>query len=419
MERDSVISHGMVDFLTESMMERGDKYKMAVCNTTGLIAIYNPAKNLFLSPMADGPLRFVGSLDGKDLNIDNVSQFGRSFSIVSVPYSLKLLIQELQTINVQMRLITEDNIDQMESMTFSNNIEKLSGLTNFNDFKNKIKTALNITNDYEPTTETPQPETTPMSILSSIFTPSTPDLSTPEFKTPQNASVASWSPSSPAYAPGTPPYQPTTPDFPPPKSPTYQPTTPDFPPPKSPTYQPTTPDFPPPVDLSTSPGYPPSPEYEEGEIVYYRGDKNNPPVPWNIEKVGKDIITITNSNGELEVVSKYDLYTELPPMPMKSIAGGMSMPPMPMPMQRENTQPMTGGIDFHPMIFIGGNADGIGSRILDGGSAETVQGQGQGQISDPIQVQESAPAPAPAPAAETSMFGGLLDFSKLVVKKQN
>ena len=419
MERDSVISHGMVDFLTESMMERGDKYKMAVCNTTGLIAIYNPAKNLFLSPMADGPLRFVGSLDGKDLNIDNVSQFGRSFSIVSVPYSLKLLIQELQTINVQMRLITEDNIDQMESMTFSNNIEKLSGLTNFNDFKNKIKTALNITNDYEPTTETPQSETTPMSILSSIFTPSTPDLSTPEFKTPQNASVASWSPSSPAYAPGSPVYQPSTPDFPPPKSPTYQPSTPDFPPPKSPTYQPTTPDFPPPVDLSTSPGYPPSPEYEEGEIVYYRGDKNNPPVPWNIEKVGKDIITITNSNGELEVVSKYDLYTELPPMPMKSIAGGMSMPPM--PMQRENTQPMTGGIDFHPMIFIGGNADGIGTRILDGGSAETVQGQGQGQISDPIQVQESAPAtaPAPAPAAETSMFGGLLDFSKLVVKKQN
>jgi DNA-directed RNA polymerase II subunit RPB2 len=416
MERDSVISHGMVDFLTESMMERGDKYKMAVCNTTGLIAIYNPAKNLFLSPMADGPLRFVGSLDGKDLNIDNVSQFGRSFSIVSVPYSLKLLIQELQAINIQMRLITEDNIDQMETMAFSNNIEKLSGLTNFNDFKNKIKTSLNITNDYEPTTDTPQSATTPMSILSSIFTPSTPDLSTPEFKTPQRAS-ASWSPSSPEYAPGSPLYQPSTPDFPPPKSPLYQPSTPDFPPPKSPTYQPTTPDYPPPADLSTSPGYPPSPEYEEGEIVYYRGDKNNPPVPWNIEKVGKDIITITNSSGELEVVSKYDLYTELPPAPMKSMTGGMSMAPM--PVQRENTQPMTGGIDFHPMIFIGGNADGIGSRILDGGSSETMPTSAQAQAQ--AQVQESAPvqAPTPAPEPESSMFGGLLDFSRLIVKKQN
>jgi DNA-directed RNA polymerase II subunit RPB2 len=125
MERDSVISHGLSEFLRESMMERGDKYQMAVCNTTGLIAIYNPAKNLFMSPMADGPLRFTASLDGKHMNINNISRFGRNFSIVNVPYSLKLLMQELQTINIQLRIITEDNIRQLENMSFSKNIETL------------------------------------------------------------------------------------------------------------------------------------------------------------------------------------------------------------------------------------------------------------------------------------------------------
>ena len=125
MERDSVISHGAAEFLRESMMERGDKYFIAVCNNTGMMAIYNPSKNLFISPMADGPIKYTGSLEGKDMNIENVTKFGRNFSIVSVPYSFKLLLQELQTINIQMRLITEDNIQQFENMSYSKNIEKL------------------------------------------------------------------------------------------------------------------------------------------------------------------------------------------------------------------------------------------------------------------------------------------------------
>jgi DNA-directed RNA polymerase II subunit RPB2 len=125
MERDGVASHGMTNFLTESMMERGDKYYMAICNKTGMLAVYNPAKNLFMSPMADGPLRFTGELDDGKMNLQYITRFGRSFSVVSVPYSLKLLIQELQTMNVQMRIITEDNIKQLESMSFSKNINYL------------------------------------------------------------------------------------------------------------------------------------------------------------------------------------------------------------------------------------------------------------------------------------------------------
>jgi len=138
MERDGVLSHGMADFLNESMMERGDKYYMAICNTTGMIAIYNPAKNLFMSPMADGPIKFTGSLAGNDMNIENITKYGRSFSVICVPYSLKLFVQELQTMNIHMRFITDDNIDQIENMMFSKNIDKLTGfkdttLSNYND----------------------------------------------------------------------------------------------------------------------------------------------------------------------------------------------------------------------------------------------------------------------------------------------
>ena len=124
MERDAILAHGAAAFLNDSYMIRGDEYYMAVCNKTGGIAIYNSSSNLFLSPLADGPIKFTGTMDGK-MNIDNISRFGRSFSIVRIPYSLKLLIQELQVMNVQMRIITEDNIDQLNSMSYSDNINKL------------------------------------------------------------------------------------------------------------------------------------------------------------------------------------------------------------------------------------------------------------------------------------------------------
>jgi hypothetical protein len=44
---------------------------------------------------------------------------------VQIPYSLKLLIQELQVMNVQMRIITDANIDQIASLGFSKNINNL------------------------------------------------------------------------------------------------------------------------------------------------------------------------------------------------------------------------------------------------------------------------------------------------------
>jgi len=136
MDRDALISHGMAGFLKESMMVRGDQFRMAVCNKSGTIAVYNASRNLFLSPMVDGPLKFVGNLENS-LNIVPISRFGRSFSIVDVPYAFKLLYQELLTMNVQMRFITADNIDQLVPLIKTDNIEKLTGETKLMDIEKK------------------------------------------------------------------------------------------------------------------------------------------------------------------------------------------------------------------------------------------------------------------------------------------
>jgi DNA-directed RNA polymerase II subunit RPB2 len=143
MEANSIMGHGAMEFLNDAMMNRSDKYKLAVCNKTGMIAVYNPERNLFLSPAADGPLKFSGNVD--DLRLETVTRFGRDFSIVEVPYCFKLLIQELATINVQMRIITEDNIAQMENLMFgSHSIERL---TQLNDPGEVIEIARKIVRD--------------------------------------------------------------------------------------------------------------------------------------------------------------------------------------------------------------------------------------------------------------------------------
>jgi DNA-directed RNA polymerase II subunit RPB2 len=125
MERDAVLAHGTASFLNESMMERGDKYSMAICNKTGMVAVYNPSKNILFSPMADGPIQYTGSLSDHTTQIHQLSKYGRDFSIVEVPYSFKLLLQELQSINIRMCIITEDNISQIEKMVFSHNLDQL------------------------------------------------------------------------------------------------------------------------------------------------------------------------------------------------------------------------------------------------------------------------------------------------------
>ena len=343
MERDGVISHGATAFLKESMMERGDKYKLAICNTTGQIAIYNSAKNLFMSPLADGPIKFSDTFDGNNMSIETVTKFGRKFSVIEVPYSFKLLMQELQTINVQMRLITDDNIDQIDNMKYSNNIKLLTNdiLTSPDSIITAIKQNIRtgIKTNIQPTPESIQ--STPESIQSTPESiQSTPEANITEVS-PEYAEV------SPEYAPDGFGYEPTQEEIDRyakqqqeyyaanPDSPVYNPnsTSPVYNPNStSPVYNPnsTSPVYNP---NSTSPVYapnsrPPSPnfppeqqnmmgggnKFNVGDSVLFRGC-NNPKQLWNIKNIGDKFITIDaqDSNGiepndRIKVVTMFDIY---------------------------------------------------------------------------------------------------------------
>ena len=141
MDRDCLIAHGMSGFINESMMIRGDEFYMAVCNHSGCIAIYNENKNIFLSPQMDGPLKFVGDLEN-EAHIVPISKYGRNFSVIRVPYAFKLLMQELKTMNIQMRIITEDNVDQLMNLVSDNQINKQTELNNLTDLGEEIKSML-------------------------------------------------------------------------------------------------------------------------------------------------------------------------------------------------------------------------------------------------------------------------------------
>ena len=212
MERDGVLAHGMSYFLNESFMVRGEKeeYFIAICNKTGAIAIYNEAQNLFLSPYADGPIKFNTNPDGSQ-SIMNLSRFGRSFSVLRVPYAFKLLMQELQIMNVQMHIITEENVDQLLSMSFSNNINKLMKSDedaavvvkeiNMNIEKRLKEISRAPVNIPEPVLELETPPTAPASA------PGSPVIIVPTAPQPEPGSSTPYNPNTSST-----PYNPNTPD---------------------------------------------------------------------------------------------------------------------------------------------------------------------------------------------------------------
>ena len=444
MERDAVISHGAADFLRESMMERGDKYQLAVCNTTGLIAIYNPTKNIFMSPMADGPLRFFTSMDGKETHIENITKFGRNFSIVNVPYSLKLLIQELQTINIQMRIITEDNIKQFENMSYSKNIGKLL-------FKNDVtpqEIIYSIKKDLDSTSGKPDVYATPESIRVKTPSPDYPNVS-PAYVDPNSPSPRSdrssppYNPFSPEQEPYSPPYNPNTPPYSPPYNPNeegnYSPHNPEEPPPLEQVrqeYSPHSPEEPPPNMAGGESGGPirfkqdilsdEASKYTQGERVHYRGD-SMPTRLWKISDVGDRLLTIEaettmglDAMDTTKIVTAADIYRQgeysnsLPfQEPLQPIAGLYNSFDeanyATMPMRQPITQGMP-AINFAPVI-----------KVLNGGSdfsTDPTNG-GDSQVSETAtgissMVTPLIPTVAPISGGESS---NVLPDGPLIVKK--
>ena len=111
MERDAIISHGLSQFLKESMMERSDGNDnfVTISNHTGEFAAFNPKKNIYLSPSCDGPLEYEKNKYG-DLELVNKNNKSYSFSRVNIPYTVQLLIQECEAMGLQLRLNTDKKI---------------------------------------------------------------------------------------------------------------------------------------------------------------------------------------------------------------------------------------------------------------------------------------------------------------------
>ena len=136
MERDCLVAHGLNKFMNNILITHGELHEKAfelpICNRTGLIAIYNPALNIFVSPTLekntkdrlnqeklekyfpkDSTKPALENLQSPDCValLDKVAQFQQEISMVQVPYAFKLLLQELTTMNVQLRIITSDNVN--------------------------------------------------------------------------------------------------------------------------------------------------------------------------------------------------------------------------------------------------------------------------------------------------------------------
>jgi DNA-directed RNA polymerase II subunit RPB2 len=85
MERDCMISHGASSFTKDRIYDASDKFQVYICNPCGIIAPYNQKEKIHKCNICDNRC---------------------DFSCVKIPYSCKLLFQELISMNVVPRLIT-------------------------------------------------------------------------------------------------------------------------------------------------------------------------------------------------------------------------------------------------------------------------------------------------------------------------
>lgn len=86
MERDCVVAHGMAEFTKERLMECSDAFSCFSCKDCGLLAIANPEQGIWACR-----------------NCGNTTNFGH----IHIPYATKLLLQELETMNISSKLITQ------------------------------------------------------------------------------------------------------------------------------------------------------------------------------------------------------------------------------------------------------------------------------------------------------------------------
>jgi DNA-directed RNA polymerase II subunit RPB2 len=86
MEKDAMVSHGAARFTRGRMYDASDKYSVYVCKKCGIIASYNDKMHIHHCRTCDNRV---------------------DFAYVEIPYACKLLFQELNTMNIMPRLITD------------------------------------------------------------------------------------------------------------------------------------------------------------------------------------------------------------------------------------------------------------------------------------------------------------------------
>lgn len=90
MERDCVAAHGVMEFTKERFMECSDGFKCYTCRKCGLIATANAEANIWLCKACDNTTEFAA---------------------IHIPYAYKLLVQELETMNIASRIFTQGAIN--------------------------------------------------------------------------------------------------------------------------------------------------------------------------------------------------------------------------------------------------------------------------------------------------------------------
>ena len=86
MERDCMAAHGATHFTQERLYGVSDKYELFACRKCGMFAIFNNAQHLHLCKTCGNRV---------------------SFALIQIPYACKLLFQELTTMNIAPRIITD------------------------------------------------------------------------------------------------------------------------------------------------------------------------------------------------------------------------------------------------------------------------------------------------------------------------
>jgi DNA-directed RNA polymerase II subunit RPB2 len=86
MERDCLLSHGAAAFTKERLMDVSDPFPTGICKSCGTLAIMNEEENLYACGACGNQTEFIQK---------------------TIPYAMKLWMQELEAMHIVPRMIME------------------------------------------------------------------------------------------------------------------------------------------------------------------------------------------------------------------------------------------------------------------------------------------------------------------------